>query len=727
MTVGTACSHFQDPWPAKEAWWRRSGELLSLSLLPWSCSNTSQVAPVPSFGAPPAAPSSLPFASASSSSAAPAAATSAFGGFSFGKTPAAPVAAPAAGSGFSSLSSVGTKAAATPAAPAATPAAPKAAFGGFSFGSFSAQPVAPKAAVAGPDWVCGTCMLNNPATATEKCSICEADRPGATPAASSAPKATLPTPPAGGFAFGAPKATLPNPPAGGFAFGAPKPPVTGGFSAAATAPTTGPSIASTSNVRLPAPAAPVASASRSSSGPGPSQATPPDEGEVAYYTSLRGLNASFLSLLSQSLNANEFLDLTTVLPAVLAQYTDHLRDAANKAGWQPPKAVEAPKTNGNAAPAPAPTPAAAAPTPVSASASAPAPPFGGFTFGNASTSTAPKTAVTAPAFTPAAAAPKRNIVNDIVGEVLDKQDAPPAKAPEPAAKPIVATPAKTSSLFAFAPSGPLHATTPESKTFSPSAATTSPASTPAQLGKFGPGGSTPQLGFGTASKSFASLSGSGFALGHSSSSFSFGPSSSTAAVTSQAAPKAPFSFTAPPEAAESTSKTGLAFGAPTAPAAKSAFTFGATVPPATDKLAAKPTTWPGSEFGAPAPPPTFASFEPHVSASGATSGVVSAFTSGTATPAEDVRAANEYEEYTQSKNLAEGSGAGEEDEETVAEQRGRLHELVDGAFKVVGLGQFKLKRAKEGAKRRLLMRADGSGTVVLVSRLFRSPSERVPC
>lgn len=50
------------------------------------------------------------------------------------------------------------------------------------------------------------------------------------------------------------------------------------------------------------------------------------------------------------------------------------------------------------------------------------------------------------------------------------------------------------------------------------------------------------------------------------------------------------------------------------------------------------------------------------------------------------------------------------------EQRGKLHKLEDGKYTVVGLGQFKLKHNTKTDKRRLLMRADGSGTVVLVSR-----------
>jgi nucleoporin NUP2 len=69
-------------------------------------------------------------------------------------------------------------------------------------------------------------------------------------------------------------------------------------------------------------------------------------------------------------------------------------------------------------------------------------------------------------------------------------------------------------------------------------------------------------------------------------------------------------------------------------------------------------------------------------------------------------------------NLADQAGAGEEDEETVIEQRGKLFLFENGSNAVKGLGQFKLKRAKEAEggkrKRRLLMRVAGNGNVILV-------------
>lgn len=72
----------------------------------------------------------------------------------------------------------------------------------------------------------------------------------------------------------------------------------------------------------------------------------------------------------------------------------------------------------------------------------------------------------------------------------------------------------------------------------------------------------------------------------------------------------------------------------------------------------------------------------------------------------------------ESTNLADQAGAGEENEETVIEQRGKLFLFEDGSNVTKGLGQFKVKRAKEAEggkkKRRLLMRTQGSGFLLLV-------------
>lgn len=149
------------------------------------------------------------------------------GGFSFGAKPAAPASTPKLITDGDwtcdtcMLKNPGTakekcticeapKPGAKAAAPAGLPAPPSVPSGGFSFG---AKPAAPSAAPAGDSWTCDTCMLKNPASATEKCTICEAPKPGAKAAA--APSGP-PAPPAGGFSFGS---GPPAPPSGGFSFG----------------------------------------------------------------------------------------------------------------------------------------------------------------------------------------------------------------------------------------------------------------------------------------------------------------------------------------------------------------------------------------------------------------------------------------------------------------------------------------------------------------------------
>ena len=79
--------------------------------------------------------------------------------------------------------------------------------GGFAFPSSTPSSSAPKAfdwaaagmkqatAASGGDWTCDTCMLQNAASATEKCTVCEAPRPGAAPAKEEVKLAPKPMPP----------------------------------------------------------------------------------------------------------------------------------------------------------------------------------------------------------------------------------------------------------------------------------------------------------------------------------------------------------------------------------------------------------------------------------------------------------------------------------------------------------------------------------------------------
>lgn len=120
------------------------------------------------------------------------------------------------------------------AAPPAVPSLPAAPTGGFNFAGAGIKPPAKSSG----EWDCDTCMLKNPASATEKCTVCEAPRPGAAasaaPSAPSAPSAP-PSAPTGGFTFGGkPVSTsgtsAPAAPTTAPAFGGFKPPAAGGFS-----------------------------------------------------------------------------------------------------------------------------------------------------------------------------------------------------------------------------------------------------------------------------------------------------------------------------------------------------------------------------------------------------------------------------------------------------------------------------------------------------------------
>lgn len=653
--------------PAAEV--SRQGRLLLCASSP---AQAAPGAPAPStsgfgFGAPPAAAassSSTPFAFGASNGAGSS-------GFSFGAKPAAPPAAPAAAAAATPPPAFGGFSFGKPAAPAAEPpkaaAAPPPAFGGFSFGKPPAAAPAPVAAAPVAPPTAQFTFGKKPAETTPIAPVKEAEP---------APASAAPPKPFGGFSFGGSKAAAP----------------------AAAAPAPAPVVATPSLSSLPAarvpssgnpksPIAPAAPAFRSSSGPGPSQATPPDEGEVSYYTSLRGLNNAFLSFVSHELNSNEFLNLTKALPGLLSQYEAHLEAAAAKAGWSPKADSE--KTNGAAA-----TPAVPAPAPAK-------PPAAPFSFGQpAASSTAPAAPAAAKPFSfgaPAATeAPKKasSAANQLAADILAEDDAA-SKAKEPEAPPAVSTPAKSGSLFSFAPSAPLAPTTPGSKTFTPSALTTSAGEPPAKLGKFGPDGTNPQLSFGGAKATPASTTATsppakgGFSFGSpagASAGFSFGASGSgsTPAAGTKSPPKA----------------AAFSFGSSAGAGGSSAFSFGSSSPAPAPAGGAKPFAF-SQTLSTPAATP--------FSFGGASSSTPASSSPATPVPA----TAAEPIEVT--KNLADTVGEGEEGEDTVAEQRGKLHKLEDGKYVVVGLGQFKLKSNKATGKRRLLMRADGSGSVILVS------------
>lgn len=509
----------------------------------------------------------------------------------------------------------------------------------------------------------------------------------------------------------------------------------------------------------------------------PSLANPPPEGEVSYYTSIRGLNTSILAFLTTTLENDAFTNLGEVLPGLVEQYNKHLKDASDKAGWKPassstsstvPQKAEEPKKTGFSMPVPPAT-----------GFSMPAAPSGGFAFGGQSTATKAQPASTGKGFTPSlpasgasasaspfsfgakpAETPKKpsaavtKMVEDVLAEKPEeeapeekkseeKKNETPAKAFSFSFGGASSTPQSTekksgAGLFSFAPSGPLHPSTPDSKSFSPSTniQNASSSTPPAKLGKFGPGGSAPQLSFGGATATGTpsstpgatkagfnfgapSSGGAGFSIGSgvpfpseskvtpggdkpapAASPFSFSTPASTEKKDDKSAPSFSFGSTSIPAASKPAS-TGFSFGSAAAPT--SSFSFGVKAPASTFSFGAKTDTT--STFT-----PSFG----QTPASTSTPAPASITESSTEAASEETAEGS----GEPSVNLAEEGGAGEEGEDTLFQVRTKLHKLDNGKYVSVGLGQLKLKQNKETGKRRLLLRTDGNGNVVLVSQAW---------
>lgn len=507
-----------------------------------------------------------------------------------------------------------------------------------------------------------------------------------------------------------------------------------------------------------APAAPaVNGTSSSANGPKPSLATPPPESEVEYYTSLRGLNRSFLAFLQSTYDSDNLVDLSTIIPGLLSQYSKHVKEAEDRSGFAPAKSSTPGLANGagpkpsTATPAPLPKPAAAplAPPkvggftllPSSTSSSAPSGPGFVPTFAGTSATTSPFTfgAAAKPPSKPSAEVSK--LVEDVIsGREEPAPKSPPKRKAEEEPETTFAT-KKPSSMFSFAPSGPLHPSTPDSKSFAPSSSLESPSTMtpPAKLGKFGPGGSVPQLAFGGAKASpgtpastsgkpssftFGSGSGSGdplsFNVGQEHgppgdaaakpSTFSFGASSASSAKPTEASTETPkFGFGTTKPASE-----------PSKPASAAPFSFGSSAAPSSSGFSfgqKAEGSAPSFSFGSAAAGKPFSftpSFSAPMSADASSTSLASAPEEGASGAAEGAEG-DAAPPTSPRKNLAEVAGAGEENEDTVLEQRGKLYRLENGKYEVVGLGVFKVKRNKDDGKRRLLLRKDGSGHVALVS------------
>ncbi|WRT66248.1 uncharacterized protein IL334_003201 [Kwoniella shivajii] len=668
-----------------------------------------------------AAPSPAPSAAASNDAPAT---SSPFSGFSFGGNPA-PSTTPFVFGGASSSTPVPAPTPAVsnpftsfsfnkPATPASTPAAETSKPPAPAFG-FGAKPSTPAAPASVPAAVSSKPFANFSFSSTPTAPAPAASASSTTPA------------PAKSFGFGTSSTTS-------------------SFTSSNTS-TQPPAPAKSAPISTPAVnAAPVGSPATTTtpptSGPSPSQSTPPPEGEVSYYTSLRGLNTSILSFLTSTLESDPFTNLAIVLPDLVKQYETHVDDEAKKAGWRPEGKISTATTNGESSkgangttstfkmPAAPSAGGFALPKAPSANPSAPTPSFGGFTpsstpstttsgftFGGAKPSTTPTATSVKPETPKKPSAEVTKIVEDVIsGKSDEKMEESKSDAPKPftfGSNTSISTPEsskKGNTLFSFAPTGPLHPPTPESKTFSPS--TTIENATPAKLGKFGPGGSQPQLAFGGA-KSSPGQATSGTPAANKPFSFGFGAGSASTS-------------TAPPPA----SSNGAAFGFgsssstnPPSTAAPSTFSFGSGSSTAAQSNNSNPFAFGGSSSSTSTTTTSF-SFGAKPAAPAATpASNPFSFTPQTPKAVEeasgeaDGNADSTPENAEPTKNLAETIGAGEENEDTVSEQRGKLHRLEGGEFKLEGLGQFKLKRSKNSdggkTKRRLLMRTDGNGNVIL--------------
>ncbi|ODO08059.1 hypothetical protein I350_03642 [Cryptococcus amylolentus CBS 6273] len=634
----------------------------------------------------PAAPNPFTFGqSAPPASTAPPAASNAFSGFSFGaqSTPTTPAsgtppateapkpaptstfsfgskpaeaAAPAKASPFAGFS-FGAPPAATPAPTQKKDEAPKAA---FTFGnSASAAPAAEKETPKAPSGFGSSTFGSNPAGSAAKPAF-SFGAPATESEKKDANKTSAPAP----FSFGitqkeattvASKEATQTP---AFAFGKPAAPVASEKEPTPAARVEAPSIGPTGN-GLTAP-----NSTSSLSVPAPAASTAVDaSSETSFLTSLRGLNQSFHTFFASIIEKDPFIDLSEVLPNLGKQYEKHLEEIGSKSGWKPEKSgaavektADTPKAGGFTLPK-APEGGFAVPKPTAASGTTAT---GGFT------PSAPASASTASGFSFSAVAPASKkssegatkIISDVLANKPEEKKAPfsfsvgtDAEKPQGSTPPSTgfsfSAPKKSTSLFSTTPATPAKASSAESGT---------------PLGKFGPGGSQPQLSFGVKAGTSPSASTTGSfsfsakpATPAGSTGFSFGSASSTPSGTPAAAPSGGFSFGS------------------TAAAASSAFSFG------------KPAD--GGATGSSAP--------------------------SASAPAESTEASEETP-GSPSKNLAETAGAGEENEDTVLEQRGKLSRLEDGKYELEGLGQFKLKKEKaEGGKRRLLMRTDGNGNVIL--------------
>lgn len=176
--------------------------------------------------------------------------------------------------------------------------------------------------------------------------------------------------------------------------------------------------------------------------------------------------------------------------------------------------------------------------------------------------------------------------------------------------------------------------------------------------------------------------------------FSFGKPASTPAA---------FSFGKPDQAQAQTQTQTQTDSTASTDAPKPIFSFGKAPAPGSFSFGSIPSS--GSVFGKPG------STLESTPAAPAASSALAPSTSTLSAAAPDAGA--ETETPADQQVDLDGPGPGEEDEDNVYEKKSKVFELQDGAYKTLGLGFLRVLVHRDTKKARVLVRAEGSGRVLL--------------
>ncbi|KAI0062882.1 hypothetical protein BV25DRAFT_1824920 [Artomyces pyxidatus] len=459
-----------------------------------------------------------------------------------------------------------------------------------------------------------------------------------------------------------------------------------------------------------------------SAAPAPSSAPEVDKDTLKYYTSLRGLNNSFVTAISKAVESDPFVDIAEVLE----QYKKHrvsVQQEFDEKASRPQFANSATPIPSAKPPAPSPF-AFGKPTPSSPiPASMPAPPssFAGFPPAPSFAPSSAQSGGFTPQFGEAGGMGKSS------GSVFGSSTSIDSKPVQPQTTPSLGSslhPFQLSTANSTAPPKSAFGLTPPVEppsdlkpkdSFSSSNDSTSkPTST---FGSFSFPGSSP---FGSSSTAASSL---------------FGRGSTPKSDIEQSAdkPKAPFTFGIPPST--KLFGDGSAFGASTpspdkpvtefgSPGKTSPFNFGSSsTSPVSFGFGVSPKT-----SGDTSPTPkagnigfSFGASPPKFDAAPAPS--TSDGTSRAETPATE----GSQDEDGLSRFLSPGvsgtEGEGEEDEETTYTVKAKVYKLVKDKegksdWSDIGVGMLRFKKHKDTGARRILLRNSSTGKIILNFNLY---------